>query len=96
MARNSPLRIFCYDISCDRRRRKVASVLEDHATRVQFSVFEARMTPAAVNRLVRQIAALLAEHDSLRLYTVGTSGEKHCQVFGSGIPIESETGFWLL
>lgn len=96
MSRSTKLRVLCYDISCDRRRRKIAKLLEEHASRVQYSVFETRLSKNALNRIVAQSLSLLSEDDSLRVYTIGKSGERQSQVLGSGAPIEAEAGFWLL
>lgn len=96
MSRGSYLRILCYDITSNRRRRKVARILEDQATRVQYSVFETRLTAKGVTNLAEEITAHLDEGDSLRVYTVGRTGERQCQVYGSGVPVETEAGYWLL
>jgi CRISPR-associated protein Cas2 len=96
MSRDSHLRILCYDISCNKRRRRVATLLEDQATRVQESVFEARLTNRKLSTLVKALARVIDTPDSLRVYTIGKSGEGHCTVLGMGIPIEIETGFWLV
>ncbi len=95
MTAKARLRIFCYDISDNKIRRKVATILEDNATRVQFSVFEARLTKIRTKKVIHRIHNLLEKGDNLRVYTVGKSGERHCEVFGSTIPIEKETGYWL-
>ena len=96
MARDQKLRILCYDVSCDKRRRRIARLLEEEASRVQYSVFESRLGPKALKRLVTKVEAHLGKGDSLRVYTVGRSGERHCEVYGSGVPIEHDAGFWLL
>lgn len=96
MARETMLRVLCYDVTSDSRRRKVAQTLEDRASRVQYSVFETRLTDAALLRLVREIEKLLGPGDSLRVYTIGRTGERHCSVHGDGAPIEAEAAFWLL
>ncbi|WP_417794010.1 CRISPR-associated endonuclease Cas2 [Terasakiella pusilla] len=96
MSRSQFLRIISYDISCNKRRRRIATILEDRATRVQYSVFETRMSERALERLVEDLNEHLDEFDSLRVYTVGRSGERHCAVYGAGVPIETETGYWLL
>lgn len=95
MSRDTMLRVICYDVSSDKRRRKIARILEDSASRVQFSVFETRITGPALEKLVRKVEAHLATGDSLRVYTVGTTGERHCDVRG-GPPIEPSGAFWLL
>ena len=93
---DSRLRVLCYDVSCDKRRRRIAKLLEEDASRVQYSVFETRMGPNALKRLVSKVVTHLDAGDSLRVYTIGRSGERQCDVYGSGVPIENEAGFWLL
>ena len=96
MSRNTRLRLFCYDVQSNRRRRKVAKALEAQATRVQLSVFETRLTDKAAERLAEKVSEFLDDHDSLRVYTIGKTSEPRCQVYGSGIPIEAEATFWIL
>ncbi|MBR9910615.1 MAG: CRISPR-associated endonuclease Cas2 [Gammaproteobacteria bacterium] len=96
MSRNSPLRVLCYDISSNKKRRRVARILENEASRVQFSVFETRITNRALEKLVSRVEALLDKGDTLRVYTIHATGEKHCAVYGSGVPIENDANFWLL
>ena len=96
MSRNSKLRVLCYDVSSDVRRRKIARILEDCASRVQLSVFEARLTPIALQKVLAKVQEQLDKDDSLRVYTIGVTGERHCEVLGGGTPIEPEGAFWLL
>lgn len=96
MSRSVRLRILCYDISSAKRRRKIARILEDRASRVQFSVFETRLSDAALKRLVNSLEPYLEGPDSLRVYTIGQTGERQCEVHGAGIPVETETGYWLM
>jgi len=96
VTRSAMLRIITYDISSDKVRRQVAVLLEAEATRVQYSVFEARLSDAALRRIVSRIDERLAENDSLRVYTVGTRQEHRCQVLGAGLPVDRDVGFWLL
>ena len=95
MARSERLRVFTYDISSNISRRRVAKILENVASRVQFSVFETRLSDAKVAAITKSITPHLDESDSLRVYTIGKSGEKHCDVSGAGAPIENEAGYWL-
>lgn len=96
MARGDMLTVFSYDVSENRRRRKVAAILEDAATRVQYSVFESRMSKSKTDAVSRQIISLLGEGDSLRVYVVGQSGETRSRVFGDSPAFESKEGYWLL
>ena len=88
--------VFVYDISSSSRRRKVARVLEDQATRVQYSVFEARMDRRRAEAVARQAASFLDEGDSLRVYAVGADGMRRSEVFGDGVSLETAEGYWLL
>ena len=61
--------VITYDIPVDRRRNKVATALEDHGRRVQYSVFEANLTSAQFEALRRRLQKLInLEEDSLRYY----------------------------
>ena len=95
MSRGIMLTVFSYDVVEGRRRRKIAHLLEDRATRVQKSVFETRMTRAEAEALAQRLASHLGEADSLRLYVLGADGEARSRVFGAGAPFESDEGFWL-
>jgi CRISPR-associated protein Cas2 len=89
------LTVFSYDVSQDKRRRKIARLLEGAATRVQYSVFETRMTEVRAAALSQRLAAHLGQGDSLRLYVIGHDGERRSRVFGDGAPFESDEGYWL-
>lgn len=90
------LMVFVYDVSSSARRRKVAKTLENHATRVQYSVFEGRMSQKRAEYVATKSAKFLDEGDSLRVYAIGADGLRRSQVFGRSIPFEPEEGYWLL
>lgn len=94
MARTS-LFVFCYDISDDRVRRKIAGILELHGTRVQESVFEVRASQAQAQKLLRGLALLRLAGDSLRMYCLTQDGRARSQAEG-GAPMPEATEFWLL
>lgn len=96
MARGEMLTVFTYDVSEHKRRRKVARLLEDVATRVQYSVFEAVMSKARADILGQRLAAILDDGDSLRVYAVGADGRARSRVYGDAAPFESEEGYWLV
>ncbi len=96
MARAEMLMVFVYDVSSSKRRRKVSHALEDHATRVQYSVFEARMDRRRADKVARRAANFLDEGDSLRVYAVGADGLRRSDVYGDGVPMQSAEGYWLL
>ena len=96
MAWGEMLTVFSYDVSENRTRRKVAHQLEAAATRVQYSVFEARMTREKAAAVGQLVAALLGPGDSLRVYSVGADGLKRSNVYGDGAPFEPEEGYWVV
>ena len=59
-----------YDVSDEKRLRRVAAVMERYGLRVQKSVFECWLTDAKLRELRSEMEALLdPEADSLRFYT---------------------------
>jgi len=61
--------LFVYDISKDRRRRKVAKLMEAHGARVQKSVFECDINKRQLISLVkRSVKVIDSKTDSLRVY----------------------------
>lgn len=95
MSRTMKLHILSYDISSDKRRRRVASFIGEEATRIQCSVFEARLSAPALSRLTSQVEAESAESDSLRVYIVGAVADRHCAVNGLGPPVDHDANYWL-
>ena len=61
--------VVCYDVPDDRRRNKVAEILDDYGDRVQYSVFEVQVAEEHFNRMVRRLRAVLDNsEDSVRIY----------------------------
>lgn len=95
MSRDLQLYLFCYDISRDSRRNRVAEMLEQEGLRVQLSVFELRMTKPAAERLAARLARELDPGDSLRVYPVPARALGDIIVLGSGTAPEL-TEYYLL
>jgi CRISPR-associated protein Cas2 len=94
MADGEMLMVFCYDVADDRRRRRVAAVLEDRAVRVQESVFEARLTARQAEAVLAAAAAELTPADSLRMYAVTAHGLRRSRTLG-GAPLPEDREFYL-
>jgi CRISPR-associated protein Cas2 len=63
--------VIVYDIVNDRRRLKVAKLLEQVGERVQDSVFEAWLLPSDLHKLVRRLERQVEpEEDSIRIYAL--------------------------
>ena len=95
MARPEHLYVFCYDISRDKVRGRVADALEAVLVRVQGSVYEGRLTRDAARRLADQTGAMIETGDSLRVYAVTQAGLKASIVKGPQ-PLMQAEGYYLL
>jgi CRISPR-associated protein Cas2 len=75
-----------YDISDDRRRLRVAKVLQDFGQRVQRSVFEANLEAAELERLRGRVEKHLNQaEDSLRIYPLCAACLPRVEVLGWGV-----------
>ena len=68
--------IIAYDIPCDKRRRKVAELLEGYGRRVQYSVFECVLAQSKYLELQKRLKKQenLTE-DKLRFYTLSLNSD---------------------
>ena len=96
MARPEHLFVFCYDISKNGVRARVASLLEGHLNRVQQSVFEGRLSLDDARRLSARVAQQIGVEDSLRVYCVTEAGRRASFRHGAGPPISEAQDFWVL
>lgn len=71
MSARETLYLVSYDITDNKMRRRIANELENYGLRVQYSVFECRLTKTRLRQLY---AALLpfctGETDTIRIYTL--------------------------
>lgn len=88
--------LISYDVSTTSsagrtRLRKVAKECQNHAQRVQNSVFEANLDYSAFLRLKDRLLKLIdPEQDSLRFYYLGNNWEKKVEHIGSKKTYNSE------
>ena len=52
-----------YDITSDKRRRKIAKILENYGKRIQYSVFECDLDEAGYRKLYREIVKATVDMD---------------------------------
>ena len=75
--------VISYDIPCDRRRKKIANLLEGYGERVQYSVFECILTPKKYENLCKRLKKhFLEEEDSLRFYPISNHTFAKIEVWG--------------
>jgi CRISPR-associated protein Cas2 len=83
------LYIICYDIVDDKRRRKIDKLLKGLGTRVQKSVFEARLDTKKLVRLKNRASAIIEhEEDNIRIYRQCASCLSVVEIMGSSPQIE--------
>ena len=85
--------MIAYDISDDRTRYKVADMLKNHGSRVQYSVFECYLTRPQLRVLRNRVSPLLDRDDSVRWYPLCQWCRKDIVWQGSG-GIEDDPDFF--
>ena len=61
--------VVAYDSPCDKRRRKLATLLEGYGVRVQHSVFECQLRPTILTQLRLRLERLIkSDQDRVRLW----------------------------
>ncbi len=78
--------IVSYDISSDRMRNKIVKVLLGYGKRVQYSVFECRISRESFEKMYKKLALLMAdsEEGNIRFYHLCGKCEK--EIREAGIP----------
>ena len=62
--------VIAYDSPSDKRRRKLAKLLEGYGERLQRSVFECRLHPHQLKRLRTMLAGIAKADDSIRIWSI--------------------------
>lgn len=82
--------VVAFDVSDDRRRTKMARLLEAHGERVQKSVFELVLTARELEGVLGQARAAArfdADVDKLRVYSLCPACRGQARVEGQGGPV---------
>jgi len=75
--------LVCYDVVLDRRRNKVAHLLEGYGMRVQKSVFECVLSPDQREMLQRKLNRYIKpEEDQMRFYPLSPRYRQKVLVLG--------------
>lgn len=84
--------IVSYDITDDRRRRRVAKCMEDYGKRVQYSVFDCLLSEREIRDLQWRLEAIIDfETDSVRFYRICKKCEQQIEVMGTGNVQQEQT-----
>ena len=76
--------LISYDISDDKRRARVAKIMEGYGYRVQYSVFECDLTGKQLRELKHQLRDYVEPHtaDSVRFYPLPADAVAKMSVLG--------------
>jgi CRISPR-associated protein Cas2 len=78
--------IIAYDISANRRRQKVAKILEEYGVRMNKSVFECFVFPDTLKKLEKSIANIIdCKKDSVLYYPICRNCMEKCKKTFKGI-----------
>ena len=82
-----------YDVPEDRRRQRIADLLEGYGRRVQYSVFECVLARAQYNELrtLSSSRRIRREEDSVRIYPLSAQARRQTEVWG-GPPLAEVPG----
>jgi len=84
--------LVAYDIANDKRRKKIAELLETYGVRVNYSVFEIELNETKRSKLLYEIELqnlLNKKYDSLRFYHICQNCEtKSFELTNRGDPFE--------
>lgn len=84
--------VITYDIPCDRRRKKIADLLEGYGERVQYSVFECVLSKEKYKELRQRLRKRFKkDEDSVRFYPISGHTLTEIDVWGEP-PLTSSRG----
>jgi len=77
--------VMVYDITNNKRRAKLAKLLESLGERVQYSVFELYLTRPELERLIKRMRKFIDEKkDAVRIYALCTTCRGKVSCLGQG------------
>lgn len=77
--------LIAYDIPDDKRRKKIADLLEGYGSRVQYSVFECVLSAKKYQELKKRLKKVFkSEEDNIRLYPISDHTLRQVETWGQG------------
>ncbi|MBM7846596.1 CRISPR-associated endonuclease Cas2 [Herpetosiphon giganteus] len=91
------LYLISYDIAVDKRRTRIAKILEGFGQRVQYSVFECDLTAKQYSKLRGKLHKVLrpADGDNLRTYRLCGVCAPHTEIVGNGPTLETSVTIYI-
>ncbi len=88
--------LLAYDIADDKKRLKMANLLEEYGQRVQKSVFECRLNSTEHKNLLRKSQELIEAEDSVRIYPLCQDCLKKVTAVGKNVPLSITKGYIII
>jgi len=86
--------VITYDISEDKRRTKIRTILKSYGQWTQYSVFECNLTQSQYTKLRNRLSRLIKpQEDSIRFYFLCECCQQKVERIG-GEPVRDETVFF--
>ncbi|NMG59497.1 CRISPR-associated endonuclease Cas2 [Geitlerinema sp. P-1104] len=83
--------VITYDIPSDKRRKKIANLLEGYGRRVQYSVFECSLSPKQYRELQQRLQQRIEpQEDSIRFYPLTQHVLHQIEAWGNPPPFEHQ------
>lgn len=84
MTSSKILFVISYDISNDRRRKRISDKLLDYGRRIQYSVFECLVEPEKIDLIISKLMPEMdLDEDSVRVYRITANTDKNVLVLGN-------------
>jgi len=88
--------VISYDIEDDKKRFKVAQILENYGTRVQYSVFECIINEQQLKEIKEKTKNIIdKEKDSIRFYIICEGCLKKIEIIGIG-EVTKDLDFYII
>lgn len=87
--KNDRLYVISYDVSCDKRRKRIFDLLQDHGIRVQDSVFEIFTSRTRIKTLTERLEALAGADGNIRIYPLTQNNAAETVTINSGRPVNA-------
>lgn len=84
--------MICYDMTSNKKRRKVAEILKDYGRRVQYSVFECEISRRQFEVLYAKLADLAEGMDdgNIRIYQIAKEEMEKIAILGNASCVREE------
>lgn len=94
ITRNDMRYIVAYDIPSDRFRNRLVKILEKYGERIQFSVFECKLTSAGIDEMKARLKMgefLNGKHGAISIYPLDEVSVAKIERYGQSPYIDQET-----